>query len=116
MALAMTDNGASGETKAAMAGVAFDGYRAGFPSICGTTHEGDPVIPVITRVRHKACVAVNEEGTEAAAATAVMVGVTSVSIRRTFRMVIDRPFFWAIRDRQTGVLLFLGSVVDPASG
>jgi len=58
---------------------------------------------------HKAFVAVDEEGTEAAAATGISVGVTSLPepIR------IDRPFVFLIRDRQTGTILFLGRVMNP---
>ena len=64
-------------------------------------------------VLHKAFVAVDEEGTEAAAATAVIVGVRSLPPSAT--MVIDRPFIFLIRDRATGTVLFLGRVVDPTS-
>ena len=65
----------------------------------------------IERVIHKTFLEVNEEGTEAAAATAVeMLGV---AIRQPFDMVVDRPFFCAIRDDKTGVILFMGSIVDP---
>ena len=61
-------------------------------------------------VLHKAFVAVDEEGTEAAAATAVIVGVRSMPPSAT--VVIDRPFIFLIRDRATGTVLFLGRVVD----
>ena len=64
-------------------------------------------------VLHKAFVAVDEEGTEAAAATAVIVGIESAPPSAT--MVVDRPFMFLIRDRVTGTVLFLGRVVDPAS-
>jgi len=62
-------------------------------------------------VLHKAWLTVNEAGTEAAAATAVIVGPTSAP--EHFTVDVDRPFFFAIRDRPTGALLFLGRVVDP---
>ncbi len=62
-------------------------------------------------VRHKAFVEVNEEGTEAAAATGVGVGV--VSVPPSF--VADRPFLFLIRDKVTGSILFLGRVVDPSA-
>jgi serine protease inhibitor len=68
----------------------------------------------ISQVKHKTFVEVNEEGTEAAAATSV--GIVATSLRQKpepFRMIIDRPFFCAIRDNQTGNLLFMGSIVDP---
>jgi len=65
---------------------------------------------VISKVIHKTFVEVNEEGTEAAAATAVIVERGGTF---RFRMIFDRPFFCAIRDNETGTLLFMGLVVDP---
>lgn len=63
-------------------------------------------------VIHQACVDVNEQGTEAAAATAVTVHASAVMpAPPTFR--VDHPFLFLIRDNQTGAILFLGSVVDP---
>jgi len=69
----------------------------------------------IQHVIHKAFVDVNEEGTEAAAATAVAVGVTSAIIEPEPPVVlkIDHPFLFAICERQTGSVLFIGRVVDP---
>ncbi|MFB2923377.1 MULTISPECIES: serpin family protein [Aerosakkonema] len=69
----------------------------------------------INQVKHKTFVEVNEEGTEAAAVTSVGVTATSVQIpqQEPFRMVVDRPFFCAIRDNQTGTILFMGSIVEP---
>jgi len=59
-------------------------------------------------------VEVNEEGTEAAAVTSVQVGITSVQQPRPpFQMVVDRPFFFAIRDTRTGMVLFMGAVYEP---
>lgn len=68
----------------------------------------------ITAVLHKAFVEVNEEGTEAAAATAVVIGVKSISRPRVFRA--DRPFLFLIRERGSGTILFLGRVTDPTAG
>ncbi|MEH1769438.1 MAG: serpin family protein [Nostoc sp.] len=68
----------------------------------------------ISQVKHKTFIEVNEEGTEAAAATSV--GMVATSLRQEpepFRMIVDRPFFSAIRDNQTGSLLFMGSIIDP---
>jgi len=66
----------------------------------------------ISEVRQKAFVEVNEEGTEAAAATSVGVGV--VSAPPTYR--VDRPFLFAIRERFSGAVLFIGQVLDPTAG
>jgi len=65
----------------------------------------------IQKVIHQAFVDVNEEGTEAAAATAVDVGITSVKPRTDFRA--DHPFIFLIQDKETGNILFFGRVVNP---
>jgi len=66
----------------------------------------------ISAVLHKAFVDVNEEGTEAAAATAVVVGLTSVAPRPlVFRA--DHPFLFVIRHDKTGAVLFIGRVMNP---
>lgn len=67
----------------------------------------------ISRVLHKTFVEVNEEGTEAAAATAVVMAIESAAMSRSFRA--DHPFLFIIRDKVSGSLLFLGRVADPAS-
>jgi serine protease inhibitor len=68
----------------------------------------------IDEVKHKTFVEVNEEGTEAAAVTSVGIAPTSVQIPEApFKMIVDRPFFCAIRDNQSGEILFMGSIVDP---
>jgi serpin B len=63
----------------------------------------------IGHVAHKAYVSVNEEGTEAAAAT----GVSMVPSAPMF-MTVDRPFIFLIRDIETGTILFMGRVMDPS--
>lgn len=67
----------------------------------------------IQHVVHKAYVDVNEAGTEAAAATGIAIGVTSLPQPATFRA--DHPFVFLIRDNRTGAILFAGRVVDPGS-
>ncbi|MEH2437174.1 MAG: serpin family protein [Nostoc sp.] len=68
----------------------------------------------ISEVKHKTFVEVNEEGTEAAAATSVGIVATALRVEpEPFRMIVDRPFFCAIRDNQTGRVLFTGSIIDP---
>ena len=68
----------------------------------------------ITEVVHKAVVSVDEAGTEAAAATAVIVGLTAVPVSPV-TVNIDRPFIFLIRDIETGAVLFLGRILNPAS-
>lgn len=67
----------------------------------------------IQNVIHQAFVEVNEEGTEAAAATGVVMGITSVGPRiPIFRA--DHPFIFIIQESETGNILFLGRVSDPS--
>jgi serine protease inhibitor len=65
----------------------------------------------ITKVMHKAFVAVDETGTEAAAATSVSVGLTAVA--PTPPMIIDHPFLFVIREMKSGLILFAGKVNNP---
>jgi serpin B len=66
----------------------------------------------LSRVLQKTFVEVNEEGTEAAAAT--VVGVRLISMPPGVR--VDRPFVFAIRERLSGTILFIGKVMDPTAG
>ncbi|CAG7647553.1 serpin family protein [Paenibacillus allorhizosphaerae] len=87
----------------------FDPLKADFSGMA-------PVPPrfAINEVIHKTYVDVNEKGTEAAAVTSVgMAG--SAPPKDKFRMTVNRPFVMAIQDRETGSLLFLGTVRDPVS-
>jgi serine protease inhibitor len=84
-------------------GVAFDPLRADFDRI------GNRDDIYISRVEQKAFIDVHELGTEAAAATSVGIGVTSLPPSITF----DRPFLFAIRERESGTILFIGRVGDP---
>ena len=68
----------------------------------------------ITDVVHKAFVSVDEAGTEAAAATAVVVGLTSAP-EQPVQVTVDRPFMFLIRDIETGTILFVGQVVNPGT-
>jgi serpin B len=70
----------------------------------------------ISEVVHKAFVDVNEEGTEAAAATGIAIAPTSaVSPEEPPTFRADHPFVFFIRDNRTGAVLFLGRVVNPKS-
>lgn len=66
----------------------------------------------ISDVFHKAFVGVDEEGTEAAAATAVIMKLTAAP-ENPIQLTVDRPFLFAIRDHQTNSILFMGRVVSP---
>lgn len=67
----------------------------------------------ISAALHKAFVEVNEEGTEAAAATGIVIGTTSVQVNPLFRA--DHPFVFIIQDSETGNILFMGRVSNPSS-
>ncbi|MGM0401486.1 MAG: serpin family protein [Chloroflexota bacterium] len=67
----------------------------------------------IDDVIHKAFVAVDEEGTEAAAATAVIMRESAPLSPVEF--TVDHPFIFLIRDRETGTILFVGRVMDPSA-
>lgn len=92
--------------------IAFDRQRARFDGI----HPPPPAI-WIDEVAHRAYVEVNEDGTEAAAATAGLFCLSATGKpKRTFKMVVDRPFFFAICDDSTNTILFMGAVEEPVAG
>ncbi len=66
----------------------------------------------ISNVMHKSFVEVNEEGTEAAAVTSVVVSTTSAGGDQPKVFTADRPFIFAIREHHSGSILFIGKVVD----
>lgn len=86
---------------------AFDVEKADFSGMTGR-----PDL-YITDVVHKAFVDVNEEGTEAAAATGVIMGLKSMPVGEPIRVEVDHPFLFLIRDVETGAVLFMGRVVQP---
>jgi serpin B len=88
-------------------GVAFDSDNADFTRI--NSNGG----LYISRVLHKTFIETNEEGTEAAAVTAVEVGVTSVGPDQPYYFTIDRPFVYFIQEKSTGTILFIGTVRNP---
>jgi serine protease inhibitor len=93
--------------KALGMGVAFDVDKADFSGMTGK-----PDL-YISRVLHKTFVEVNEEGTEAAGATAVEMTLKGAP-SKPFTFIADRPFFYAIRDNETGAILFMGVLVNPS--
>lgn len=91
-------------------GIAFDPGRAQFDAI-----NPPPPKVWIDQVLHRAFVEVNEEGTEAAAVTAPAVIGSSLRAQpeRTFEMIMDRPFFFAICNDWAKSILFMGSLDEP---
>ncbi len=69
----------------------------------------------ISEVFHKAFVDVNEEGTEAAAATGVVIRETAVVLEEPEPFRADRPFIFLIQERETGRILFMGRFSEPPS-
>jgi len=67
---------------------------------------------VVSEVMHKTYIKVDERGTEAAAVTAITIEVTSVGPDNSFRA--DHPFVFAIREKDTQAILFIGKVTDPS--
>ena len=91
-------------------GLAFDASRADFSRMASL--ETINVNLYIQNVVHKTFIEVNEEGTEAAAATSVGVSATSIQPPPP-QFIADRPFFFAIRDNETKTVLFMGTIVEP---
>jgi len=87
--------------------VAFDPDQADFTRI---NKMGDLYI---SRVLHKSYIATDEEGTEAAAVTAVEIGVTSAGPDQVYHFTINRPFIYFIQEKSTGTILFIGTVMNP---
>jgi serpin B len=88
---------------------AFDPALADFTGMADTDDD-----LYISAVIHKAFVKVDETGTEAAAATAVVVGVTSAPMEPPLDIRVDHPFIYAIYDLDSRSILFLGRVLNPA--
>ena len=87
-------------------------FRPG-PDFDGLFSGGEP--KALGRVLHNARVDVDERGTRAAAVTVATAIAVSAPYRPEppFELRLDRPFLWAIEDRRTGTILFLGIVTDP---
>jgi serpin B len=95
--------------------LAFDQSRADFSGINGHTPPDEQAL-FISAVFHKTFIEVNEEGTEAAAATAATARVITSMYSTPPRVPVfraDHPFLCAIRDRKTGAILFLGRISNP---
>ena len=95
---------------------AFDERSADFSGMDGRScAAGDIPCLAVSKVIHKAFALVDEEGTEAAAATAALVFPVSAAPGPPVELAIDRPFIFLIRDKATGTILFMGRVLDPSS-
>jgi serpin B len=107
----------AGELQALGMPEAFDDRKADFSLINGK-RPGDPEALYISHVIHKAFVECDEEGTVAAAASAVMMEMKGKALHKDHPIPIfraDHPFLFLIRDRHSGTILFLGRVVDPTA-
>ncbi len=87
---------------------AFDGATADFSGFSGSRDL------FISEVVHKAYVKVDETGTEAAAATGVIMATTAMPENPPEYFVLDRPFMFLIMDDLSGTVLFMGRVADPS--
>ena len=91
--------------------LAFSPRRADFKAMAASSEN-----IYIGSVLHKTFMEVNEEGTEAAAVTAVVMETTTARMPGPggpFNMVVNRPFFFVLHDSKTDTILFMGHVVDP---
>ena len=87
-----------------------DAFNPDAANFSGITDEDELYI---TDVLHKATITVDEEGTEAAAATAVIMGIRSMEPGEPISLTIDRPFIYLIQHIPTGSILFFGRVTEP---
>ncbi len=95
---------------------AFDPGLADFSGIHPTSSSDGPIH--IGNVIHEANISVDEKGTEAAAATAIGMdtgGCTGPQPAKDLKFRLDHPFFFALRDLDTGAILFAGRILDPSS-
>ena len=93
---------------------AFDKHLASFPAFASDVFENVYVSDVL----HQATVAIDEKGTEASAATAIVLAGLTIGLDdpepTTPKIVVaDRPFLFVIRDKPTGAVLFIGQIVAP---
>ncbi|HEY9151997.1 MAG TPA: serpin family protein [Anaerolineales bacterium] len=103
-----TDFSLSSQLKSLGMTDAFDGNKADFSGMTGNRDL------FISDVIHKAFVAVDEKGTEAAAATAVIMVGMSAPVQQKVHLVVDHPFIFVIRDLTSGQILFIGRVLNPS--
>lgn len=85
-----------------------DAFDDGKANLSGISEEAQLVV---SEVMHKTYIKVDERGTEAAAVTGITIDVTSVGPDNSFRA--DHPFVFAIREKDTQAILFIGKVMNP---
>ena len=97
---------------------AFNPQAANFSEIAANSSRMEPWQPLyISDVEHKTFVKIDELGTEAAAASAVVVMIPLAAVGSwppPFQMIVDHPFLFAIAEQQSGAILFVGTVTDPS--
>jgi serine protease inhibitor len=98
--------------KAVGFGIAFDVGRADLRGIAQWKRDGRPAELYISRALQKVFVEVDEEGTEAAAVTGILVTAKEVP-PPPVQFVVDRPFLFLLRDEVSGADMFVGSVARP---
>jgi serpin B len=98
------------ELKEVLSGMGMPDAFTGGADFSGMTGRREPYLSAVI---HKAFVDVNEEGTEATAATGVVMRPLAAPVDRAVEFRADRPFLFLIRERRTGSILFLGRVTDP---
>ena len=81
---------------------AFDSALAKFDKISDSTYVSD--------VSHTAKLEVDEEGSRAAAVTEITVAESAMEIEQRIDFILDQPFLFFIQDKESGVILFMGSV------
>lgn len=89
------------------------GMRSAFSSNADFSGMSEKDKLMISKVFHKSFVAVDEKGTEAAAATAVIVELTSAHVSRVLEFKVDHPFFFFIRHNKSKSILFFGRFCSP---
>ncbi|MDQ0196456.1 serpin family protein [Paenibacillus wynnii] len=87
---------------------AFDSATADFSAMAGKNSG-----LYITDVLHKSFIEVNEQGTEAAAVTSILMTGSAPPPDKLFQISVNRPFFFAIEDHTTGAIVFMGTVFNP---
>lgn len=90
----------------------FSGEGGGLTEMVDSVEGGNLYV---SSIFHKSFIEVNEEGTEAAAATAGVVKLRSLMVNEKIDFVADHPFLFLIRENMTGMVMFVGQVLNPST-